>query len=105
MIKNNKNNKELDLNYLEASEIMKLLSNPQRIAIVCNLANEGELSVNELVNKLNLSQSALSQHLIKLKNKKILKCRRDHNKQIYSVNSEDAGKIIELLKELYCNRK
>jgi len=100
----NKHTNKLPLNYDEAAEIMKLLSNPQRMSIVCNLATE-ELSVNDLADRIGLSQSALSQHLTKLKDKKLLKCRREHNKQIYSVESSDAGRIIDLLRDIYCNKK
>ena len=50
----------------EAAHLLKLLSSEQRLTILCRLSG-GEMSVGELLNHVDLSQSALSQHLGKLR--------------------------------------
>ena len=59
----------------DASALLKSIANEKRIVILCRLM-EGEKSVSELKTMLDLSQSALSQHLARLRAVKIAKTRR-----------------------------
>lgn len=86
---------------MEAVGVLKLLSNPHRLAILCHLG-EGELSVGEIAELVGMGQSALSQHLSRLKKTGLVSFRRDHNKIYYSLSSKEVELIIELLRELYC---
>jgi len=86
---------------LSASELLKAISNPNRLSILCNLI-ENELSVGELVEKIDLSQSALSQHLAKLRELNIVKTRKQQQVVYYSISSNEAKEIIGTLKMLYC---
>lgn len=86
---------------MEAVDVLKILSNPHRLAILCHLGEE-ELSVNEMVELIGIGQSALSQHLSKLKLMGLVDSRREHNKIFYSLSSKEVEAIIDLLKELYC---
>jgi len=86
---------------MEAVGVLKMLGNPNRLAILCHLGGE-ELSVNEIADLVGMSQSALSQHLSKMKKMGILDQRRDHNKIYYSLSSKEVEEIIALLRKLYC---
>lgn len=85
----------------KASKDLKAISNPHRLAIVCQIANK-ELSVGELVDAIGLSQSALSQHLALLRKSHILKTRREHQTIYYSIKNENILSIISLLYQIYC---
>jgi ArsR family transcriptional regulator, virulence genes transcriptional regulator len=85
----------------EASDVLVALANANRLMILCHLL-EGELSVNALQAKVDLTQSALSQHLAKLKALKIVSTRRQAQSIFYSVSSDKVRAILALVKDLYC---
>lgn len=87
----------------EAVELMKVLSNENRLLILCTLAGK-ELSVTELNERIPLSQSALSQQLAVLRRKGLVQTRREAQTIYYSVAPSNAGPVIELLHDLYCSR-
>lgn len=85
-----------------ASKLLKLISNQQRLLILCML-HEREMSVSELNEALpQLSQSALSQHLAILREADLVKFRREAQTIFYSLTESKAVQIIHLLHELYC---
>ncbi len=85
-----------------ASALLKLISNQQRLLILC-LLHENEMSVSELNETLiQLSQSALSQHLAQLRKADLVKIRRDAQTIYYSLTDSKAVSIIHLLHELFC---
>ncbi len=88
---------------MEAVDLLKAISNPKRLAILCWL-DEGEKSVGEIAEFSQLSQSALSQHLAGLRSKKLVKTRRDQQSIYYSLASGELKSIIDLLHDLYCNQ-
>jgi len=97
----------MELNTLEekaeqASTLLKAMSNQSRLLILCQL-NEGEKSVGELERIVGLSQSALSQHLARLRRDKLVQTRREAQTIYYSLNGNDALRVIETLYGLYCN--
>ncbi|AXO14435.1 MULTISPECIES: ArsR/SmtB family transcription factor [Thalassospira] len=97
----------MELNNLEekaeqASTLLKAMSNQSRLLILCQL-NEGEKSVGELERIVGLSQSALSQHLARLRRDKLVQTRREAQTIYYSLNGNDALRVIETLYGLYCN--
>ena len=63
-------------NSAKAVKLLKAVSNERRLLILCHLL-DGELSVGEMNEKLELSQSALSQHLALLRKNKLVKTRKD----------------------------
>jgi ArsR family transcriptional regulator len=84
-----------------ASQFLKALSNENRLLLLCLLA-EGEKSVSELEQMLGLRQPAISQQLARLRAESLVAHRR-HGKLIYySLASEEARRIMELLHELFC---
>lgn len=87
---------------VEATELLKLISNQKRLLILC-LLHEKEMSVSELNETLTqLSQSALSQHLAQLRSADLVKVRRDAQSIYYSLTDSKAVQIIHLLHQLYC---
>lgn len=60
---------------------------------MCHLANE-ELSVGAIAERVDLSQSALSQHLAKLRNMDLVQTRRDRQMIYYSCNSERVRELL-----------
>jgi DNA-binding transcriptional ArsR family regulator len=86
----------------EAAQLLKLLGNEKRLLILCFLAARGEMTVGEIVDVVKLSQSALSQHLGKLRTDGLVAFRRTAQTLHYRVADERALKVLGLLKEIYC---
>lgn len=84
-----------------AAAMLRTLANPNRLMILCSLI-EGERSVGELNQGIPLSQSALSQHLARLRQEGLVATRRDAQSIFYRIENEEAIKLIESLYELYC---
>lgn len=93
--------KELENNAEKAAELLSAISNPRRLMILCKLM-EHEMSVNALSEALHLGQSALSQHLAKLRHAGIVDGRRDGQTIYYRVISEDANALLATLYERFC---
>lgn len=84
----------------EAAELLKLLANDQRLIILCRLSDT-EMSVSELGGYVNLAQSALSQHLAKLRAQGLVSTRRDGQNIYYRLANPMAQKLVGALCELY----
>ena len=84
----------------EAAQLLKLLANDQRLIILCRLSDQ-EMSVSELGAYVNLSQSALSQHLAKLRAERLVATRRDAQTIYYRLASPNASKLVNALCDLY----
>ena len=85
----------------DASRLLKALANESRLLILCTLS-EGELSVSQLNQRVDLSQSALSQHLAVLRRDGIVRTRRESQTIYYSLSAGPAGRLIEVLHDIYC---
>lgn len=92
---------QLQDNARRASTLLKAMSNEHRLLILCQLS-KGEKSVGELERLIGLSQSALSQHLARLRRDNLVKTRRSAQTIFYSLKGEEASKVIETLYGLYC---
>lgn len=87
-----------------ATAIMKAMSNQQRLEILAHLMNGEERTVSELESTVkSLSQSALSQHLGRLRQDRIVKTRRDSQMIFYSLEDRSVERILKLLSGLYGN--
>ena len=87
----------------EAAQLLKALANPQRLRLLCLLA-AGELSVGQLNEALpDLSQSALSQHLAKLRDEGLVRTRREAQSIWYALEPGPAERVIETLYGIYCD--
>jgi DNA-binding transcriptional ArsR family regulator len=92
---------KLEENARRASTLLKAMSNQHRLMILCQISNQ-EKSVGELEEIIGLSQSALSQHLARLRRDNLVQTRRDAQTIYYSLKGEEASTIIETLYNLYC---
>lgn len=85
----------------EATELFQALSNEWRFLILCNLLN-GERSVTELAALVDISQSALSQHLAKLRGMKLVTTRRAGHQIFYRLASTEVEEVISALYGVFC---
>lgn len=83
-----------------ASRLMKLMGNERRLLLLCCLA-EGELSVGQLERRVGLSQSALSQHLAKLRRDGVVRTRRHRQTIYYALAGNEAPFLLVALGQLY----
>jgi DNA-binding transcriptional ArsR family regulator len=88
----------------EASVLLKAMSNEHRLLILCQLVR-GEKSVGELVRLVGLSQSALSQHLARLRRDSLVRTRREAQTIFYSVAAQEPLAILSLLDQLFGDRR
>ena len=93
--------KELLENAEKASELLKIMSHPSRLMVLCDLMN-GERPVGELNQAIPLSQSALSQHLAVLRHAGLVDTRRESQTIYYRLISRAAIGILEALYSIYC---
>ncbi len=85
----------------EAVQLLSALSNRSRLMVLCILS-EGELSVGDMHLRILLSQSALSQHLAKLRRDDLVSTRREAQTIYYSLKNDKATQVIALLHKLFC---
>jgi DNA-binding transcriptional ArsR family regulator len=85
----------------KAEAFLKAFANKHRLMILCQL-HQGEHSVGSLMKSVGLSQSALSQHLAKLREDGLVVTRRDAQTIYYTLASDDAARIIAVLYDLFC---
>jgi DNA-binding transcriptional ArsR family regulator len=93
---------ELEKKAAEAAGLLKLLANENRLLILCRLALKGEMAVNDIAAAVGLSQSALSQHLAKMREEGLVATRREAQTVFYRMADENAARLLMLLKDIYC---
>jgi len=85
----------------QASRALKAMAHPLRLKILCLLGNQ-ELSVQDIVDCVGTSQSNISQHLAILREKGVLRTRRDANRVFYRVSDERTLTLISMMREVFC---
>jgi DNA-binding transcriptional ArsR family regulator len=85
----------------EVSQVLKSLSHPIRLKVLCALIDR-EKTVGELVEFGGISQSAMSQFLIRLKNEGVLSSRKEGTSVYYTLSDERLKKLIHSIKEIFC---
>ena len=85
----------------EVAELLKVLSNENRLLILCELVKKPQ-SVGNLLEKLDITQSGISQHLAILKANGILDYHKKAQTVIYSIKDKRIYKLLETIKETYC---
>lgn len=88
-------------NAATAATILRVLANDRRLMVLCELVQAGERSVSELERACGISQSALSQHLAKMRQHGVVKTRRSAQTVFYSVASADVMALLDTLCRLY----
>ncbi len=84
----------------EASDLLKLLANPNRLSIICHLMQQ-PCPVSDLETELGIRQPTLSQQLGALRDAGLIEGRRDGKTIIYSVADERAVQLVELLRDMF----
>jgi len=86
----------------QAAALLRMLSNESRLLVLCHLAESGELPVGALVERIGLSQSALSQHLAKLREEGLVATRKEAQTVYYRICDPRARRILVLLHDIFC---
>ena len=86
---------------IRAAQFLKALAHRDRLKLLCCLV-ENEVSVSELEEKVGISQSAVSQHLLKLKTEGVLTSRREGRQIFYSIADPLVLEIVSLLYDRFC---
>jgi DNA-binding transcriptional ArsR family regulator len=99
--------KKIDLTRLhqnseQAAQLLKTVGNPHRLMILCTLADT-EMSVGELNDNIDISQSPLSQHLAVLRRTGLVQTRREAQTIFYSLNGNEVQKLMDCLYDIYCS--
>lgn len=84
-----------------ASRALKAIAHPLRLKILCVLGSE-ELSVQEIVDCVGTSQSNISQHLAILREKDVLRTRKDSKRVFYRIGDERMLMLIGMMREVFC---
>jgi len=79
---------------------LKAIAHPARLKILCFL-QEKEATVNEIVEVTGMSQSAVSQHLSKMKAYNVLNDRRDGNRVFYRLSEKEYNQLVNALCLIY----
>jgi len=87
-----------------ASGLLKLLSHPVRLSILCNLIHNGEMSVGEIVDAEGgaAGQSQISQFLGKMRSEDLIKSRKEGQTVYYEIKSPEAQKVVKAVYSIYC---
>ena len=85
----------------QAARAIKAMAHPLRLKILCVLGNE-EVSVQDIVEAVGTSQSNISQHLAILREKGVLKTRKDANRVYYRVGDQRTLALIGMMREVFC---
>ncbi len=86
-----------------AAALMRALSHEARLRVLCDLVG-GERTAGDLVQRSGLSQSALSQHLSKLREEGLVATRREAQSIYYRIADSGAARVLAVLYEIYCKK-
>ena len=87
---------------VEVAGVLRALANEHRLMILCTLAADGEANVGGLADAVGLSQSALSQHLGRMREEGLVAFRRESQTLWYRIADPKAAKLLDALHRLYC---
>jgi DNA-binding transcriptional ArsR family regulator len=86
----------------KAATLLRTVGNQNRLLVLCLLIEHGELSVGAMLEQVDLSQSALSQHLAKMRDEGLVVYRREAQTLHYRIANPDVEKLIGTLKSIFC---
>ncbi|QHO75710.1 transcriptional regulator [Bradyrhizobium sp. CCBAU 051011] len=87
---------------VEVAGVLRALANERRLVILCKLVERGEANVNSLAETVGLSQSALSQHLAKMREEGLVTYRRESQTLWYRIADPRIEDLLATLHTLYC---
>lgn len=86
----------------QAATLLKAMSNPRRLLILCTLCGSPGTSAGELARATGLSPSATSQHLARMREEGLIDSTRDAQRILYFIKNDAVHVLISTLKKLYC---
>jgi DNA-binding transcriptional ArsR family regulator len=86
----------------KAAAMLRAVGNEHRLLVLCMLIEHGEMTVGALHERGVLSQSALSQHLAKMREEGLVTFRREAQTLHYRIDNPDVAKLISTLKSIFC---
>lgn len=93
---------EFQAHAADAAGFLRVLANEHRLLVLCHLLTFGEMPVNALVERVGLSQSALSQHLARLREDGLVTYRRESQTLYYRMCDARAERVLAVLKDIFC---
>ena len=85
-----------------AAAMLRMVGNEHRLLVLCLLIEYGEMTVSALLEEIDLSQSALSQHLAKMREEGLVTYRREAQALHYRIANPDVEKLVATLKNIFC---
>lgn len=98
------NVKELETACESATGLLKAMSSPRRLMILCHLL-DGEKSAGALERLVGLRQSAMSQQLARLRKEGLVRTRREGQSVFYSLAAAEPRELLAVLYRLFCEPK
>lgn len=86
----------------EAAAVLRAIGHEGRLLVLCLLAEEGELSAGELTRRVGMGQSALSQHLSKLRAENLVATRKAAQSVFYRIADPKMHQLLTALHDIYC---
>ena len=96
------NPRGIEKSAIEVAGVMRALASERRLMILCKLVEWGEANVNSLAEAVGLSQSALSQHLGKMREEELVTFRRESQTLWYRIADPRIEDLLATLHKLYC---
>jgi DNA-binding transcriptional ArsR family regulator len=88
----------------KAVAMLRAIGNEQRMLVLCLLIEHGELTVGAMLEHVPLSQSALSQHLARMREEGLVTFRRESQTLHYRIDNPAVEKLMTTLKNMFCPR-
>lgn len=85
------------MNIEEASKMLQLMSDPNRLVIINLLLKNKKRSANEFLKSISCKQSTLSHHLNEMVDAGLLNCKKSGNKVLYSLNNKKYAQLLNFL--------
>lgn len=86
----------------KAAALLRAVGNERRLLVLCLLIEHGELAVGQLLEQVDLSPSALSQHLTRMRAEGLIDCRRQAQTLYYRIANPAVAELVATLKRIYC---
>ncbi|MGX5027888.1 ArsR/SmtB family transcription factor [Enterobacter asburiae] len=93
---------QLQASAVQAAALLKAMSNPRRLLILCTLCGTPGTSAGDLARATGLSPSATSQHLARMREEGLIDSTREAQRILYFIKNDAVHQLISTLKTLYC---
>ena len=93
-----------EANCFEVAGLLRAIANERRLMILCKLVEWGEANVTSLAEAVGLSQSALSQHLAKMRDEGLVTFRRESQTLWYRIADRRIEELLATLHHLFCEQ-